>query len=108
MSKKISELVEDTNPDTTADFIVTYDASASDNKKVLLGRFLRNGIDIYVDGVLVEAANVAAWTRALRTLATEPERLARLRDGIQPPRTMTTAAAEMAGLYRRLLENSAL
>jgi len=59
-----------------------------------------------VDGILVEPASVAAWTAALRTLATEPDRLARLRTGIRPPRTMTTVAAEMAALYRRLLEKS--
>jgi len=61
-----------------------------------------------VDGILVEPASVAGWTAALRTLATEPDRLARLRTGIRPPRTMTTAAAEMAALYRRLLEKSPL
>jgi glycosyltransferase involved in cell wall biosynthesis len=59
-----------------------------------------------VDGVLVEPASVTAWTAALRALATEPERLARLRAGIQPPRTMATAAAEMAQLYCRLLKPS--
>lgn len=61
-----------------------------------------------VDGILVEPASVAAWTAALRTLATEPDRLACLRTGIRPPRTMTTVAAEMAALYRRLLEKSPL
>lgn len=59
-----------------------------------------------VDGVLVEAASVPAWTAALRTVATEPDLRARLRAGIRPPRTMTAAAAEMAALYRRLLESS--
>lgn len=61
-----------------------------------------------VDGVLVEPASVTAWTAALRTLATEPDRHARLRAGIRPPRTMTTVAAEMAVLYRNLVERSSL
>jgi glycosyltransferase involved in cell wall biosynthesis len=61
-----------------------------------------------VDGVLVEPASIAAWTAALRTLAAEPERRARLRAGIRPPRTMAAAAAEMAALYRRLLGGATL
>lgn len=61
-----------------------------------------------VDGVLVEPASIAAWTAALRTLAAEPERRARLRAGIRPPRTMTAAATEMAALYRDLLANPSL
>lgn len=61
-----------------------------------------------VDGVLVEPASLAAWTAALRTLAAEPDRRARLRAGIRPPRTMAAAAAEMAALYRRLLGGATL
>jgi glycosyltransferase involved in cell wall biosynthesis len=56
-----------------------------------------------VDGVLVEAADVNAWSAALRRLATQPEVLSRLRKGVQPPHTMDAVAAEMAALYRRLL-----
>jgi glycosyltransferase involved in cell wall biosynthesis len=56
-----------------------------------------------VDGVLVEAADVNAWSAALRRLATQPEVLPRLRKGVRPPRTMDAAAAEMAALYRRLV-----
>lgn len=57
-----------------------------------------------VDGILVEPASVAAWTAALQVLAADPERRMRLRSGIRPPRTMTTAAAEMAALYQQLLK----
>lgn len=61
-----------------------------------------------VDGILVEPASIAAWTAALQVLAADPERRMRLRSGIRPPRTMTTAAAEMAALYRRLLGGATL
>ncbi len=59
-----------------------------------------------VDGLLVAAADVGAWRVALRRFSTEPGLVSRLRRGIQPPRTMHTAAAEMAALYHRLLANA--
>ena len=56
-----------------------------------------------VDGVLVPAAEGAAWSAALRRLSAEPDLLTHLRRGIKPPRTMYAAAEEMAALYQRLL-----
>lgn len=56
-----------------------------------------------VDGLLVEPADVAAWTEILRKACAEAELLPRLRAGIRAPRTMDTVAAEMAELYQRLL-----
>ncbi len=67
-----------------------------------LAELVRDG----VDGVLVEPASLVAWTAALRTLAVEPDRRARLRAGIPPPRTMAAAAVEMSALYRRLQEGA--
>lgn len=56
-----------------------------------------------VDGILVEPASPAAWASALAALLGAPERLARLRRGIRPPRTMDDVAGEMAALYRAVL-----
>lgn len=52
MSKRISEFTEDETPDLDADFVVTYDASASDNKRVKLRNLSAPGVDIQQDGVL--------------------------------------------------------
>lgn len=65
-----------------------------------LAELVRDG----VDGLLVPAADSAAWSAALRRLSAEPDLLTHLRRGIKPPRTMYAAAAEMAALYQRLLE----
>lgn len=58
-----------------------------------------------VDGLLVEAAQEADWTAALRGLVVDRRRLDALRANIRPPRTMTAAAGEMAVLYRRLVRD---
>jgi glycosyltransferase involved in cell wall biosynthesis len=52
-----------------------------------------------VDGLLVEPGSSAAWTEVLRSLSGEPDLLARLRSGVRPPRTMTTAADEIEAVY---------
>ena len=56
-----------------------------------------------VDGVLVAPDDPAAWAAAIAPLAEAPERLARLRDGIRPPRTMGEVAREMMALYEVVL-----
>ncbi len=55
-----------------------------------------------VDGLLVEPTNVADWSHALFRLVSEPELLQRLRQGIQPVRTMRTEAEETVKLYQSL------
>lgn len=55
------------------------------------------------DGVLVAPDDPAAWSDTLASLANDPERIDRLREGVRPPRTMTDVAGEMATLYRRVL-----
>jgi len=52
-----------------------------------------------VDGLLVEPRSPEAWRRAFERLCHEDGLLARLREGIRPPRGMDAVASEMAGLY---------
>jgi glycosyltransferase involved in cell wall biosynthesis len=56
-----------------------------------------------VDGWLVPAKDVQAWTDAIATLAKDTDLVARLRKGIQPVRTMDTVASEMVELYKEIL-----
>ena len=56
-----------------------------------------------VDGLLIPPEDPGAWASAIAALAAAPERLARLRAGIRPPRTMDDVARDMAELYRTLL-----
>ena len=56
-----------------------------------------------VDGWLVPAKDVQAWTDAIATLAKDTDLVTRLRKGIQPVRTMDTVASEMVGLYKEVL-----
>jgi glycosyltransferase involved in cell wall biosynthesis len=55
-----------------------------------------------IDGVLVPSDKPAEWARAILDLANRPDRIARLRAGIRPPRTMEAVATEMAAIYREL------
>jgi glycosyltransferase involved in cell wall biosynthesis len=52
-----------------------------------------------VDGLLLPPGDVAAWRRALTDLALHPERIAQLRRGIRPVRTLAEQVAEMEALY---------
>lgn len=56
-----------------------------------------------VDGWLVPANDVTAWTQAIATLAKDADLLAKLRQGIRPVRTMDDVALEMLALYQELL-----
>lgn len=56
-----------------------------------------------VDGLLVAPRDVRAWTKAFVRLATEPNLLNKLRQGIQPIRTIEMEAAETIALYKSLL-----
>ncbi len=56
-----------------------------------------------VDGLLVPPEDPGAWVSAIAALAAAPERIAGLRAGIRPPRTMDDVAQDMAHLYRSLL-----
>lgn len=60
-----------------------------------------------VNGLLVEAGDVAAWQEALRTLCADPALQARLRAGVRPPRTMAEVAQEMEAVYHTLLPRAA-
>jgi glycosyltransferase involved in cell wall biosynthesis len=55
-----------------------------------------------VNGILVEPNSVPAWAAALEKTWREPESLKNLRAQIQPPRTMSRVAEEMANLYSTL------
>jgi glycosyltransferase involved in cell wall biosynthesis len=63
-----------------------------------IGEIVRDGID----GLLVEPAQVSAWSNALEALATDPAILDRLRAGVRPPTTMREVAATMIQLYKGL------
>jgi glycosyltransferase involved in cell wall biosynthesis len=58
------------------------------------------------DGLLVEPENVTAWADALRRCAEDRHLLARLRQGVQLPRSMVDVAQETAKLYRRFVSSS--
>jgi glycosyltransferase involved in cell wall biosynthesis len=60
-----------------------------------------------VDGVLVPPESLAAWAAAIVALAAAPERIAALRAGIRPPRTMHDVARDMARLYEAMLADAA-
>ena len=55
-----------------------------------------------VDGLLVAPTDVSAWSNALSRLVLEPNLLQRLRQGIQPIRTMRTEAEETINIYQSL------
>lgn len=56
-----------------------------------------------VDGLLLPPGDVAAWRQALTDLATHPERIAQLRRGIRPVRTLAEQVAEMEALYAEVV-----
>ena len=60
---------------------------------------IRNG----VDGLLVEPANVQAWSDSLRRFLEEPDLLARLRSGIRPVRRIEQHVDEMEAIYKRIM-----
>jgi glycosyltransferase involved in cell wall biosynthesis len=59
-----------------------------------------------VDGLLIPPEDPAAWASAITALAAAPKRVAELRAGIRPPRTMDDVGQDMAGLYRTLLADA--
>lgn len=52
------------------------------------------------DGILLPADDPAAWAAAVGALAGDRDRLAALRRGVRPPRTMAEVGREMAAIYR--------
>jgi len=64
---------------------------------------MRELIDDEVNGWLVQAGSVNAWTQALRRLCADPEQATRVRGNIVPPRAMTVVAQEMLEIYRDVM-----
>jgi glycosyltransferase involved in cell wall biosynthesis len=60
---------------------------------------IRNGID----GWLLPFDDPAAWASAIREIALDRAKLARIASNIEPCRTMGDVASEMAVLYREIL-----
>jgi glycosyltransferase involved in cell wall biosynthesis len=58
-----------------------------------------------VDGLLVQPEDPGAWASAIAALVASRERVARLRAGIRPARTMADVAHDMAELYGTLCAN---
>lgn len=56
----------------------------------------------HVDGELLPVGDPLAWASAIRRLAEAPGRVAALRAGVQPPRTMAAVADDMLGVYGSL------
>jgi len=63
-----------------------------------IAELIRDG----VDGILVEAESVAAWTEGIRRLDDDRAMLERLHRGVRPPRTMDDVADDMLAVYQRL------
>ena len=59
------------------------------------------------DGLLVRAEDAPAWRAVFAGIASDKSILAKLREGIRPPRTMAEVAADMSQLYRQVLESVA-
>ena len=59
-----------------------------------------------VDGLLIPPDDPGAWACAIAAVAEAPERVAQLRDGMRPPRTMADVARDMAELYQSLLADA--
>lgn len=57
-----------------------------------------------VDGLLIPAADVLAWARALSRLVAEPGLLTRLSQGIQPPRRSKAEVEDTIAIYRDALD----
>ncbi len=64
-----------------------------------IAEFVRHG----VDGWLVEAADVGAWTQAIDYLAKTPDVLAKLRSNLHPVRKIDAVASDMATVYADIL-----
>lgn len=61
-----------------------------------------------VDGWLVKADDIDAWRDAIAYLATHPEAVEKLRQGIEPVRTFEEVADDMQLLYQNLFRQEAL
>lgn len=56
-----------------------------------------------INGFLIEPNSAREWRRELLRFCREEQLLARLRQGVRPPRTMATVANEMFALYEKVL-----
>jgi glycosyltransferase involved in cell wall biosynthesis len=56
-----------------------------------------------VDGLLIEPDSVQGWSQAIQRCYEDPAFLARLRDGVRPPRGMDVVAQEMMTIYEQVL-----
>jgi glycosyltransferase involved in cell wall biosynthesis len=63
-----------------------------------IAELVRHGID----GLLVAPGSVEQWTKQIRDLCNDRGKLARLRAGVRPPKTMQTVAHEMEALYHNV------
>ncbi|MFT7485148.1 MAG: glycosyltransferase involved in cell wall biosynthesis [Candidatus Paceibacteria bacterium] len=68
---------------------------------------LRESVREGVDGKLLPAGDVAAWSAALDELAASPQSLQALRRGVRAPKTIHEDAEELLVLYRDLIEQRA-
>jgi hypothetical protein len=67
MLKVVNALTEDTSPDVNADYLLSYDASASAVKKVLMGRanvYLGSGVNT-TSGTSYDFTGIPAWVKRI-------------------------------------------
>lgn len=60
-------------------------------------------VTIGVDGLLIAPNDSQTWAAEIAALSRDPERIAKLRAGVRPPRTVEDVAREMAALYDTVL-----
>lgn len=65
-------------------------------------------IEHNVNGLLLPPTDIKAWAEALTRLSRDTSLLSKLRQGIQPVRTMTMEAADTVALYQSLLAKKML
>ncbi|CEJ43607.1 glycosyltransferase [Umezakia ovalisporum] len=58
-----------------------------------------------VNGWLVPPQDIQAWSSSIAHFVQNPDLIARLRQGIQPVRTMDNVASEMVQIYREITNN---
>ena len=60
-----------------------------------------------LNGLVAKAGDVEAWRRQLERVLAEPKLLARLREGVRPPKTLSMHTSEIENLYQQVAREAA-